>query len=109
MLRKFSEQEQPLLIIAGISCDVLSSSMQQKKMMNQFFPYIKLDYSSAIKTGKIVLLFNNSDDCWKVFTGWNPIFWGNSTEAVFNEASKKLFGIIKDVLIDFSNDVMEKI
>ena len=78
-------------------------------MINQFFPYIKLDYCFPTKTGKILLLFNNAHDCSKVSTGWKSNLLGNSTKAVYNEASnKKLHGIFKDVPIDLSIHVIEK-
>ena len=101
-------QELTLFIIGDISRDVLTLSIQQKKMINQFFPYIKLDHCFTTKTDKIVLLFNNADDCSKVSTGWKSNFLGTSTKAVYNEASnKKLHGIIEDFPIDLSIHVIE--
>ena len=83
--------------------------MQQKKTINYLFPYIKLDHCFAFKTGKTVLLFNNADDCSKVSIGWKSIFLRNSTEVIHNEPSKeKLHGIFEDVLIELSNNLIEK-
>ena len=69
-------QEQTFFINDGTSRDVLSSSIQQKKKINQLLPYIKLDYCFATKTDKILLLLKNADDCSKTFAGWKSNLLG---------------------------------
>ena len=98
-------QEQTLFIIGDISRDLVSSSMQQKTI-NQLFPYTKLDYCFAIKTGKIALLYN-AEDCSKSFHRLEvQFFLGNSTNAVYHESSNKKLHCIALKMFQLSFRIM---
>ena len=85
-----------ILEIYSTICFAIFQYAREKKL-NRLFPLIKVAYCLKAKTRKIVVLFNNADDCSKVLSEWHDTCFEKPTRTFFGEASKKLIGIFKDV------------
>ena len=56
--------------------------MQQKKQLNRLFLLIEVDNCFRAKTGKLVVLFKNAENCSKVHTEWKDTYFGNPTKTI---------------------------
>ena len=100
--RKYPD-EQTLYISGTTDDDILSPSVLQKRRLYTHFPSIKRDSTSTNKLGKILLLFNNKDCCTRVKNKWCPNLLGTFTRVFSPNESRSHRGIIRDVLVEFSN------